>query len=62
VSLFGELFGYDSRGKDLLGYPERVEDACVVCGVASNAHTPEMEEECLSKLFGGRKAAPEERA
>lgn len=57
MSILGTLFGYDSRGNDLLGFPERKEDACVACGVAANAHTPAMTMECLSRLFGDRRAA-----
>lgn len=52
MSLLGELLGYDSHGNDLLGYPERKEDACIVCGVAVNAHTAEMSRECMGKVAG----------
>jgi len=51
MSILGELFGYDSRGNDLMGFPERPEDACVMCGVAVNAHTPEMESACVARLY-----------
>ena len=51
MTMPGSLFGYDSRGNDLLGFPQDASNACVVCGVASNAHTRQMEAECLSKIY-----------
>lgn len=51
MSFFGDLFGYDSRGNDLLGYPADPKNGCAACGVAANAHTPEMEAECLRTLY-----------
>jgi hypothetical protein len=56
MSILGELFGYDSRGNDIAGNPEDVSNACVACGVACNAHTPEMEAECLRRIYGTREA------
>ena len=57
MTLLGEIFGYDSRDNDLLGYPHDPQYACLVCGVSSNAHTPQMEAECLRKIFGGQSSS-----
>jgi hypothetical protein len=51
MSLLGAMFGYDERGNDLMGYPQDEQNACVVCGVAANAHTDGLTAECLQKLF-----------
>lgn len=51
MSFFGDLLGYDSYGNDLLGYPTDHRHGCAACGVSAMAHTPEMEAECLRKLY-----------
>lgn len=57
MSIAGELFGYDSMGNDLFGYPKRTDDACVVCGVAAILHTQEMQAKCIRKLWGQHQPA-----
>jgi hypothetical protein len=51
VTILGDLFGYNSAGNDLLGFPEDRENACIVCGMACNAHTNEMNFQCSKKLY-----------
>lgn len=55
MTMLGEIFGYDLRENDILGYPHDPQYACVVCGVSVYAHTPEMEAKCAHKLFAKKK-------
>jgi hypothetical protein len=55
MTLLGEVFGYDQTGNDLIGVNRDDEWNCVCCGISSFAHTPAMEQECLSKIFGWSK-------
>jgi hypothetical protein len=52
MTLLGELFGYDSRDNDILGSHRDERNNCIVCGVSALSHTPEMEAECVKKLYG----------
>lgn len=54
MSFLGEMFGYDSRDNDLLGYPRDENNACIACGVSVSAHSPAMEAACVQKIFAKR--------
>jgi len=51
MTILGDLFGYNSAGNDLLGFPQDRENSCIVCGRAGNVHTNEMNVKCSAKLY-----------
>ena len=59
MTLLGELFGYDEQGNDLIGVNREQEWNCAYCGVSALAHTPEMERECLQRLFARPQEHPD---
>ena len=52
-TFFGDLFGYDPDGDDLMGVNRDPEQNCPICGVAGHNHTVAMTKECASKLLYG---------
>ncbi len=51
MSLLGDLFGYDQFGNDIAGYPQNIENSCIACGVACNAHSEKMMAACQSTIW-----------
>ena len=52
-TFFGDLFGYDPDGDDLMGVNRDPEQNCPICGVAGHNHTVVMTKECATKLLCG---------
>ena len=51
MTFFGELFGYDGFGNDLLGVNQDSGANCVACGRCAMTHSPAAEAECFRKLY-----------
>lgn len=52
-TFFGDLFGYNLDGDDLLGVNRDPERNCPVCGIAGHNHTTSMTKECARQLLCG---------
>jgi hypothetical protein len=52
MTFFGELLGYDSQGDDLLGENLDPANNCPACGISCMKHSPQMEAECMKRIFG----------
>lgn len=52
-TFFGDLFGYDPDGDDLMGVNRDPEQNCPICGVAGHNHTVVMTKACATKLLCG---------
>jgi len=52
MTLLGDILGYDSSGRDLMGVNRESEANCVACGRDIFTHTPEQSVQCLGACFG----------
>jgi len=52
-TFFGDLFGYDPDGDDLMGVNRDPEQNCPICGIAGRNHTVAMTNACATKLLCG---------
>ena len=52
-TFFGDLFGYDPDGDDLMGVNRDPEQNCPICGIAGHNHTVAMTKACATKLLCG---------
>lgn len=52
-TFFGDLFGYDEDGDDILGTNRDPAQNCPICGVAGHNHTESMTRDCAAKLISG---------
>lgn len=52
-TFFGDLFGYDADGDDILGVNRNPEQNCPICGIAGHNHTVIMTRNCATRLLTG---------